>query len=141
MALGVSTFHWLAPISRGVSHTNFCEAVAAEEDVLGAESPQCPVPPFTLRKRREARQMGVVVQSQPEPAPGPQLRPGPAGPAPLWRGKSFIPDAGNCLALAVLSAQHGRVSHAVSPRGTLMNTRPLGKGQSRAHPGQGESHI
>ena len=71
VALGVSTFHWLAPISRGVSHTNFCEAVAAEEDVLGAESPQCPVPPFTLRKRREARQMGVVVQSQPEPAPGP----------------------------------------------------------------------
>lgn len=100
--MGVSRFHLVALSSRGVPLTTFCEAVAAEEDDLGAESPQYPVPPLTLRKRREAGQAGVAVQPEPEPALGRRL----SRPHPVWRGKRFLLAAGNHLADTALSAQH-----------------------------------
>lgn len=56
VALGMSRCQLVALSSSDVPLTTFCEAVAAEEDNLGAESPQCPVPPLPSGKgERPAR--------------------------------------------------------------------------------------
>lgn len=92
-ALGMSWFYSVALTSRGVPHTTFPEAVAAEEDVLGAESPQCLCSLYPRERKRGAGcgGSGPVTATCWVPGPASPPRSGEGGVSFLLLGTIWLP--------------------------------------------------